>query len=64
MLWIGGIPARHSVVGGDGIANLLNVAGGTDHPLTIEQRGYLLQAEAVLLNRRGGRELLRWRPPG
>ncbi len=54
MLWIGGIPAGHSVVGVDGIANLLNVAGGSDHPLTIEQCSYLLQAEAVLLNGQGG----------
>ena len=54
MLGIGGIPAGQGVVGGDGIAHLLDVAGRTDHPLTIEQGAHLLQAEAVLLNRQGG----------
>lgn len=42
MLWIGGIPAGQSV------------AGGSDHPLTIEQCSYLLEAEAVLLDGQGG----------
>jgi hypothetical protein len=54
MLGIGGIPAGQGVVGGDGIAHLLDVAGRTEHPLAIEQRGHLLQAEAVLLDREGG----------
>ena len=45
------IPAGQGVVGGDGIAHLLDVAGRTDHPLAIEQGGHLLQAEAVLLDR-------------
>ena len=47
---IGWIPARQRLVGGDGIANLLNVTGRTHHPLAIEQGGHLLQAEAVLLD--------------
>jgi hypothetical protein len=51
---IGGIPAGQRLVGGDGIAHLLDVAGRANHPLTIEQRSHLLQAEAVLLDRQGG----------
>jgi len=54
MVWIGGIPAGQGVVGGDGIAHLLDVTGRTEHPLAVEQRGHLLQAEAVLLDRQGG----------
>ena len=50
---IGWIPARQSLVGGDGIAHLLDVARWADHPLAIEQGTHLLQAEAVLLDREG-----------
>jgi hypothetical protein len=52
------IPAGQGVVGGDGIAHLLDVAGRTDHPLAIEQGGHLLDAEAVLLNRQRGLDRL------
>ena len=54
MLGIGGIPAGQGVIGGDGIAHLLDVAGRTEHPLAIEQGSDLLNAEAVLLDRQGG----------
>jgi hypothetical protein len=47
------IPAGQGVVGGNGIAHLLDVAGRSNHPLAIEQGGHLLDAEAVLLDRQG-----------
>jgi hypothetical protein len=47
------IQAGQGVVGGDGIAHLLDVAGRTEHPLAIKQGTHLLDAEAVLLNRQG-----------
>jgi hypothetical protein len=54
MLLVEGIPAGESLISADGVAHLLNVPGGTDHPLALEQGRHLLQAEAVLLDRQGG----------
>ena len=58
MLGIGEIPAGQGVVGGDGIAHLLDVARRTEHPLAIKQGTHLLQAEAVLLDRQRGLDRL------
>ena len=54
VLLIAGIPAGQGLVGADGIAHLLNVAGRAKHPLAVEEGRDLLQAEAVPLDRQRG----------
>lgn len=51
ILLIAGVPSGQRLIGGDGVADFLNVARGADHPLAIEESCDLLQAEAVLLDR-------------
>lgn len=51
VLLVGGTPAGESLIGGDGVAHLLNVLGGADHPLAIKQGAHLLDTEAVLFDR-------------
>ena len=50
MIQLGRLPVGHRLIGGKGIAHLLDLLGQPQHPFAIEHGGDLLQRQGVVLD--------------